>query len=121
MTALRQQFQTRISQVWATEWKNGKTGASKLNDSPPGPSHFKLYHGLPHRAASLLAQLHTRRSPLAHDLFRRRLHPTGLCGCGAAETLEHVVLSCEQYERQRRALRREMKKKEDLPPDDIRL
>ncbi|SCV69338.1 BQ2448_2358 [Microbotryum intermedium] len=120
-TTLRQQFKTRISQVWATEWKNGKTGAQlrKLDDSPPGPSHFKLYHGLPRWAASLLAQLRTRRSPLAHDLFRRRLHPTGLCGCGAAETLEHVVLSCKQYERQRRALQRGMK--EDLPPDDIRL
>ncbi|SCV74574.1 BQ2448_7603 [Microbotryum intermedium] len=121
-TALRQHFKTRISQGWAPEWKNGKTGAQrrKLDDSPPGPSDFKLYHGLPRRAPSLLAQLRTRRSPLAHDLFRRRLHPTGLCGCGAAETLEHVVLSCDQYEHQRRALRRGMKK-EDLPPDDIQL
>ncbi|SCZ93244.1 BZ3500_MvSof-1268-A1-R1_Chr6-2g08554 [Microbotryum saponariae] len=121
-TALRQRFKTFVSQVWATEWKNAKTGAQlrKLDNSPPGPSHFKLYHGLPRRAATLLAQLRTRRSPLAHDLFRRRLHPTGLCACGAAETLEHVVLSCEQYQDQRRVLRREMKK-EDLPPDDIRL
>lgn len=36
-------------------------------------------------------------------------HPTGFCGCGqVAETIEHVFLSCRQYEEQRKNMMEEL-------------
>lgn len=54
------------------------------------------------------------RLRIGHNLnstLHIRKHPTGFCGCcQVAETIEHVLLSCRQYEEQRKKMMEELGK-----------
>lgn len=57
----------------------------------------------------VMTRLRIGHSNLNSTLHIIGKHPTGFCGCGqVAETIEHVFLSCRQYEEQRKNMMEEL-------------
>ncbi|GBE89552.1 RNA-directed DNA polymerase from mobile element jockey [Sparassis crispa] len=109
---LRQSHLECLKSKAATAWKGSERGHafSRIDPSLPSPKFEKLVADLPRRHASLLIQLRTGHAPLNVHLHRIKCSPTKLCpACnGRPESVQHFLLSCPSYRRQRDVLTQEL-------------
>jgi hypothetical protein len=70
----------------------------------------KLYNSIPNRnATATLVRLRTGHCGLNRYLHRFKLARTPYCSCGyAKETVEHYLLECRLYYKQRKELRKKI-------------
>ena len=99
---------------WNKEWnENTKTGKhlrriAKRNDVNQG---LKLYSNIEGRQiCTTITQLRTGHCGLNSYLYRFRKSASPYCKCGyGKETVEHFLLECVQYRKQRKVLRRNVR------------
>ena len=97
---------------WAEHWKNAKTAHNlrrmlKRRDVLAGQ---KLYNSISSRnTTATLVRLRTGHCGLNRYLHRFKLARTPYCSCGyAKETVEHYLLECRLYYKQRKELRKKI-------------
>lgn len=110
---LRVLHRRAIAEERARLWASHPTGKAwrEADPSPPGGrQRLEQLACLPRRLVSILTQLRSGCSPLNGDRYRRKLHETPACACGALwESRRHYLLECPLYTTQRRALKRSLK------------
>ena len=103
-----------IKETMQKQWK--KTMYDTFRESPGGRRHSARYDPtlpsdkfckdtskLPRRNTSILTQLRTRHIPLRQHLFKIGKADTPACPkCGRRETIEHFLIECPAYNRERR-------------------
>jgi hypothetical protein len=116
ISALRQSNLEQLRKRWKRRWKSSpRYNHAKLIDSSlPSNKFLHLVNSLDRRQSAIIAQLRTGHVPLNHHLFRIRCSETPSCPhCQGimVETVHHYMFSCPQYQRERRALQRKLKRK----------
>ena len=101
----------RINQEWRNAWHTGNENARKLRNiynRPNTVNGAKLYQTIRKRKhATWIARLRTGHCSLNNYLHRFGIAPDPLCECGEGkETVEHYLLKCGKYDREREVLRR---------------
>jgi len=77
----------------------------KMDQALPGKHTLRLYRSLTSEQAAILIQARTGHCRLNQYLSRGRLVDSPFCGCGQAEeTVKHLILSCPQWEEERKEL-----------------
>src|SRR5436190_12063345 len=78
-----------------------------MSQYPGTATGLKLYGTLKRKQVVLISQLRTGHCHLNQYLHRFNIIETSECECGAEkETVEHYLLNCELYDKERDALRR---------------
>ncbi|QRV96301.1 ribonuclease H-like protein [Ceratobasidium sp. AG-Ba] len=105
--AAKQAFKEAQRELWRQRW-SGETSSSNarirtIDESTPSNAFHKLAQSMPRRHASLLIQLRTGHIPLNAYLYRFGLRESANCpNCDQrAETVEHFLMRCPAYERER--------------------
>ena len=101
-----QQIQKEIDTQWMKEWKTGNEDARKLRNIHKRPNivtGIKLYHSIKNRKhLTWIATLRTGNCSLNKYLHRFHIIDNSTCECGEGEeTVEHFLLRCKKYDRQR--------------------
>jgi ribonuclease HI len=108
ISALKQAQRQESSERWAHLWKNSPRYESTTNLDPSilTGSFISLVQHLPKRHISLMIWLHTWHISLNKHLHRIRKSPTPDCPhcVGTEESIQHFLLSCPQYARERHIL-----------------
>ena len=90
--------------IWQTEWNSSENGRFlySLHNNVTKPIHRQ---GLSRREECLIQQLRVGKCRLNYYLFQINQHVSGLCEvCQEVETIEHFILHCSKYDRERRIL-----------------
>ena len=104
----------KINQEWTRLWQTEQKTAKELRricKKPTAESEPKLYQSLEiRRDIADLIRLRTEHCGLNNYLHKIGREESPLCSCGnnAKETVKHLLLKCEIYEKQREKLRREL-------------
>ena len=105
-------IKTAAKTQWHKEWQETTKTATALRritrrGGKVGP---KFYNGIKSRnMAATITQLRTGHCGLNHYLHRFHISDTPHCECGAGkETVEHFLLQCPRYIKQREPLRKEV-------------
>src|SRR5579859_2960008 len=99
---------------WLNAWKNGKDNAKQLRritTKVQDQESKKLYNSIANRISlAQLARLRTGHCSLNQYLHRFGIEESPLCECGngAIENVEHYLLHCPRYDRQRSKLRKKV-------------
>ena len=111
-SARARRIKADANRQWAELWKNTKTARNfrrmlKRRDVKAGR---KFYNSIPSRnTATTLARLRTGHCGLNYYLHRFNLARTPYCSCGyAKETVEHYLLECRLYYKERKELRKKI-------------
>ena len=103
-----------IKKEWEKGWKTGTTCSKQLRritkHYPFGTSN-KLYNAITKREQiPQLARLRTGHCPLNQYLHRFHIEESPLCECGdgVIENVEHYLLICTRYDRERAKLRKQV-------------
>ncbi len=112
-SAQYQQIQKETDKQWMKEWRTGKEDARKLRNIHKRPhiaTGTKLYQSIKNRKhIAWIARLRTGHCSLNKYLHRFHITDDSTCECGEGEeTVEHYLLRCEKYDRQRDRLRRKV-------------
>jgi hypothetical protein len=97
-------------QEWERLWKNGKQNSKQLRRitaKQHTAKGLKLYNGITSRSRiSQIARLRTGHCSLNQYLHRFNIEESPLCECGSGsiENVEHYLLICSRYDRQRAQL-----------------
>src|SRR5579859_2012914 len=103
-----------VKKDWLDAWKNGKDNAKQLRritTKAQDQESKKLYNSINNRTSlAQLARLRTGHCSLNQYLHRFGIEESPLCECGneAIENVEHYLLHCPRYDRQRSKLRKEV-------------
>jgi ribonuclease HI len=101
-----------VTEDWKRTWETGQNHDAqhlrRIITKPNTVYGAKLYKGIPKRHAAQLARLRTGHCGLNQYLHRFGHADSPLCDCdnGAIETVNHYLLHCPQYDRQRAKLTR---------------
>jgi len=105
----------RVKKDWKTAWNTGKGDARQLRKltrkAQTKSSQQELYSSVRTRQQiAQLASLRTGHCPLNHYLHHLGIEDSSQCTCGsgAIESVEHYLLHCPKYDRQRAALTRKV-------------
>ncbi|KAJ5876421.1 reverse transcriptase [Penicillium soppii] len=100
----------KIQAQWGQEWKSNTKGSHlrKIDDTLPARYTRKLYGNLPRNRAYLLTQLRTGHNWLSSYRKKIGYSDDDRCGCGAEETVTHVLMECPRLREPREELRRQV-------------
>jgi hypothetical protein len=112
-SAQNRSIQSMTKIKWETEWKTGRQNAKRLRNMSQYPGTTtgpELYGELQQRKHVVrITQLRTGHCHLNEYLHRFDIIETAECECGAEkETIDHFLLNCELYNKERDALRRKV-------------
>jgi len=98
---------------WEKAWKNGKCSKQlrRITKNQRLGTSIKLYNSIMKRTQiSQLASLRTGHCSLNQYLHRFHIEESPLCECGdgVIENVEHYLLICTRYEREREKLRKQV-------------
>ena len=90
---------------WQNQWDNSQRGRFLYYIQPKvKPTFDSNLHS--RREESIIHRLRVRSCLLNDTLFKIGKHPNGLCSyCNKAENVQHFILECRQFERERIKLR----------------
>lgn len=117
VAALKAQHKQQTAVQWEERWRNTKRAKhmSKFDRSPPGKRTLQFYANLPRRSCSILTQLRTGHIGLNRFLFRINAVTSPLCAlCRTPETVDHFILHCRRFTKERHVLRKTLKKSLNL-------
>jgi len=95
---------------WKIEWENGRNTAKHLRHittKTKAQNSHKIYNGITKRfEIALLSRLRTGHCSLNQYLhrFHHEESPECSCGSGAIETVEHFLIHCPKYDKERSKL-----------------
>ena len=113
MKSARNQIIKRAAKTeWKIEWEKGKATAQHLRrittKTAEAQNAYKLYNSINKRSdiATVLSRLRTGHSSLNQYLhrFHHEDSPECTCGSGALETVEHFLIHCPKYDKERSKL-----------------
>lgn len=93
---------------WQEEWKMSQRGRHFFSIQPSVNSERWRVRSRKRRDGVVLTRLRLGHCGLAGCLRLVGKHQDGLCECGSVETVNHVVLKCNKYNRERRQLFKEL-------------
>jgi hypothetical protein len=97
---------------WRNEWNDMKTAVmlKRITQRRGVKTGTKLYNAIPSRqTVATLARLRTEHCGLRQHLHRINIEDSPFCECKQGkETVEHYLLECRRYWRQRSKLRKEV-------------
>ena len=99
---------------WEQAWKNGKGTARhlrRITTSPQAKRGIVIYDGISKRSQiAQIKRLRTGHCSLNQYLHRFGIEETPECTCnnGCIESVEHYLLHCPKYDRERDKLRKEV-------------
>lgn len=77
----------------------------KIDQALPGKHTLNLYRAMSSDQTAILIQARTRHCWLNKSLYQKNLTDSACCRCGKGdETIEHVLLTCPRWTKERRAL-----------------
>ena len=95
--------------MWQSLWDKAENGRHLHSINKNVNNVFKI-KGLNRKDERLIHQFRLGKCNLNYYKYLIRKHDTGLCvECQTIETIEHFLLSCPKYERQRRRMYRALK------------
>ena len=96
----------KLMEIWQKRWDEDKTGRwfykiqKMVGERRNGRRNRK--------EERVITRLRFGHTGLNYTLFKIQKHKTGKCDfCDKYETIEHVILECHKYEKERRYMRRE--------------
>ncbi|KAM3606960.1 uncharacterized protein V6R79_000107 [Siganus canaliculatus] len=93
----------KLEHQWQMEWAEERKGRHFFSLQPSTKTkRWKIKSG--RRDDIVLTRIRLGHCGLASGLRVVGKHPDGLCQCGSPETVQHVILSCSKYARERRQL-----------------
>ena len=91
-----------ISRQWQQYWDGGNKGRKLHRIQAKVGQGGMSYSGFNRQDQVIVSRLRIGHSRLNGTLFILGKHPTGQCNvCEVMETVEHVLLSCRKYSRER--------------------
>jgi hypothetical protein len=97
---------------WRKEWNEGPTAnaLTRMTKRSGFKTGTKIYNAISsRRTTATLARLRTGHCGLRRYLHRFNIEDTPFCECNQGmETVEHYLLECSRYRRQRNRLRKEV-------------
>lgn len=100
---------TNVSKLWQAEWKEEKRGRHLYKVHRHVTFSKSGYAG--RQEEVWFSRLRIGHTGLNSSLFKIQKHLTGLCEhCGGTEDVEHVLLKCTHYSRQREGLKKAVEK-----------
>lgn len=100
---------TFYKSMWQSLWDKAENGRHLYSINKDVNNVFKI-KGLNRKDERLIHQFRLGKCNLNYYKYLIRKHDTGLCvECQTIETIEHFLLSCPKYERQRRRMYRALK------------
>jgi ribonuclease HI len=110
ISAIRQENMEKLKKCWERKWKTSarETLLKAIDNTAPSKKYLRLIRDLDRKQASLLFQLRLSHIALNHHLFRINRSETPSCPhCRAitVETVNHFLLDCPHYARERHKLR----------------
>ena len=97
----------RLETQWGIEWAQGQKGRHFFSlQTTIKSKRWNLKSG--RRDDVVLTRLRLGHCGLASNLNVVGKHPDGLCECGSPETVQHVILACSKYTRERQQLFEEL-------------
>jgi ribonuclease HI len=99
-----------ILSQWEQEWRSSSKGSHlrKIDGTLPATYTRRLYGSLPRNRAYLLTQLRTGHNWLSTYAKSFGFRGDDHCGCGAQETVTHVLVDCPSLKDIRRELKKEV-------------
>lgn len=111
--AVKAASQKRLTAKWKEEWAQSTRGgrlARSLDRSGPRSGICPMLLDLPRRHASIIMQLRTGHVSLNAFLHRIKAVDSPLCvRCGCPESVQHFLITCQRFNRERHALRMKVK------------
>ena len=114
-SAISRHIKEKAKAQWLEEWRKGTKTAANLQrlmrqrGAKIGP---KLYNNMVMKNAAQPVQLRTGHCRLNNYLHRYGHSQTSYCECGVGkETVEHYLMECRKYKKERRNMQQEIKKK----------
>lgn len=98
----------RINQKWQEKWDREKKGRH-LYAIQKAVKHKRVSRGN-RREEIVITRLRLGHCLLNKTLKLIRKHETGLCeGCSEEEPVEHLILKCKRFEKQREEMRKDLR------------
>jgi len=114
-SAIVRHIKEKAKAQWLEKWRKGTKTAANLQrlkiqrGAKIGP---KLYNNMVRKNAAQLVQLRTGHCRLNNYLHRHGHSQTPYCKCRVGkETVEHYLMECRKYKKERRNMQQEIKKK----------
>ena len=96
---------------WQSEWETSDTGRHLFHIQPKVKESVKLYN-LNRREEKIVHRLRLGKCNLNHYKHTINKHNTGLCEiCQDPETVEHVLLQCKKFTKERKKMLLQLKRK----------
>ena len=109
-SARNQIIKQATKREWKIGWENGKSTAKHLRHittKSEAQNSYKIYNSITKRSEiALLSRLRTGHCSLNQYLhrFHHEDSPECSCGSGAIETVEHFLIHCPKYDKERSKL-----------------
>ena len=96
-------------EIWQAQWESSSKGRH-LFSIQPNVAETVSYQGLIRFEETMIHRLRLGKCKLNYYLYKYNQHENGLCShCQVSETIEHFLLQCKKYERERRTMQRNLK------------
>lgn len=109
MAALKAAHKKHIARVWHGAWTASRVGTrfADFDKTPPSQRTLRWYEDLHRGQCSIITQMRTGHVGLNAYLARFGAVDSSLCPtCREPETVNHFLLTCRRFARQRNVLRR---------------
>ena len=109
VTEQKSQMKEFINNKWQEEWNSDNKGRQMYSIQKQVGDGRSVFRN--RKEDTIISRIRIGHTRLNHSLFKIGKHKTGKCNyCNQAETIEHVLIKCIKYVKERLELMKEVRK-----------